>query len=265
MLNLRLDKPLAVFDIEATGTSPRADRIIELAIVKLMPDGARVHDVFRLNPGMPIPPEATAIHGITDADVARCPTFAEESAKILNALENCDLAGYNVLRFDIPMLVEEFARANTKFDVETRRVVDAQRIFHRREPRDLTAALLFYCGEAHLDAHGAEGDTLATIRVLEGEFQRYADLPRNVADLAEYCDPRDPSWVDRTGKLRWVNGQIVINFGKKKGEPLRVSVEKDPGFINWLLRSDFPRDTREIVENAMNGRWPVPPALEESL
>jgi DNA polymerase III subunit epsilon len=264
MLNLRLDKPLAVFDIEATGISPRADRIIELAIVKLMPDNSRAHHVFRMNPGMPIPPEASAIHGITDADVAGWPLFGSKAAEILEALAGCDLAGYNVLRYDIPMLVEEFARVNIKFDLEERRVVDAQRIFHRREPRDLTAALLFYCGDAHLDAHGAEADALATIRVLEGEFRRYPDLPHTVADLADYCDPRDPSWVDRTGKLRWVNGQVVINFGKKKGEPLRVSVEKDPGFINWILRSDFPRDTREIVEAALNGRWPVPPAREDN-
>jgi DNA polymerase-3 subunit epsilon len=259
MFKWKLDRPLAVFDIEATGSTPRADRIVELAIVRLAPDGRRETHVMRVNPGMPIPPEVTQIHGITDADVANCPSFCQIAGKVQELLQGCDLAGYNVVRYDIPMLVEEFARCGVRFDLDGRRIVDAQRIFHRREPRDLTAALAFYCNELHLDAHGAEGDALATLRVLEAELERYADLPRDMAALDAYCNPRDASWVDREGRLKWVNGEVVLNFGKKKGTPLRHIIRDDPGFIKWMLRGDFPRDTKEIVENAMAGTWPDPP------
>jgi len=260
MFKRKLDCPLAVFDIEATGTSPRADRIVELAVVKLMPDGTRKTLTFRVNPEMPIPPETTEIHGITDADVAGCPIFADIATEIMRFLEGCDLAGYNVLRFDIPMLTEEFLRAGLQFDPAERRVIDVQRIFHRREPRDLAAALAFYCGEMHLDAHGAESDVMATIRVLEGQFRKYGDLPRDMDELAEYCNPRDPRWVDRTGRLKWADKEIVLNFSRKKGTPLRALVETDPGFVKWMLRSDLPHDMRQIVRNAVEGKWPDPPA-----
>jgi len=259
MLKLELKRPLAVFDIEATGTSPRGDRIIELAIVKLMPDGMRFARTFRVNPGIPVPPAATAIHGIFDADVADCPQFAEVAGDILELFADCDIAGYNVTRFDIPMLTEEFLRADMRFSTEGRRIIDVQRIFHRREPRDLSAALSYYCDEIHSDAHGAESDVMATIRVLEAQFERYPDLPRDMDELNEYCNPRDPDWVDGTGKLKWVNNVIVLNFGRKKGVTLRDLVKRDPGFIKWMLKSDFPRDTREIVANAMEGKWPRQP------
>jgi DNA polymerase III subunit epsilon len=258
-LALKLDRPMAVFDIEATGATPRADRIVELAILRVHPDGHSDSHVFRINPEMPIPPEATAIHGISDEDVRGCPTFKGLSGKILELFSGCDLAGYNVLRFDIPMLVEEFLRAGIRFDPDNYRVVDAQRIYHRKEPRDLTAALSFYCSEMHLGAHGAEADTLATLRVLNAQVQRYADLPKDVAALSDYCDPRDATWADRQGRLRWVNGHIALNFGKKKGTRLSDMIKEDPGFLKWILRSDFPRDVKELVENAMQGRWPAPP------
>lgn len=256
---LELQRPLAFFDIEATGTSPRADRIVELAVTRIHPDGTRDDHVWRVNPGIPIPVETTRIHGISDEDVANCPSFADIASQVLDWLKDCDLAGYNIGRFDVPMLVEEFNRANLPFDPAERRQVDVQRIFHRHEPRDLTAALAFYCNEMHLDAHGAEGDVNATIRVLGAQLDRYSDLPRDVESLDDYCNPRDPLWVDRTGRLRWLNGEVAINFGRKKGTPLRRLVETDTGFIKWMLRSDFPKDTRTIVENAMDGIWPDPP------
>lgn len=259
-LRLKLERPLAIFDIESTGTAPRADRIVELSIVRIHPDGTRDTHTYRINPEMPIPPESTRVHGITDADVAQCPTFKQLAPEVERLLEGCDLGGYNVLRFDIPMLVEEFLRAGRKFDAESRRVIDAQRIFHRREPRDLTAALAFYCNEMHLSAHGAEGDTLATLRVLESQLERYKDLPDDVAQLSEYCDPRDASWVDRQGRLKWLDGHVVLNFGKKKNSRLSDLIKEDPGFVRWMLRSDFPRDVKDILENALAGKWPVPPA-----
>ncbi len=256
----KLERPLAIFDIEATGISPRSDRIVELAVARVMPDGARRDVTYRINPGMPIPPEATAIHGIRDADIAKCPSFGELADEIASALDGCDFGGYNLLRFDIPMLVEEFRRAGRTFDVDGRRVIDAQRIFHTREPRDLTAALAFYCGEMHLDAHGAAADVDATIRVFQGQFQRYRDLPRDIVALDALCNPHDPAWADRTGKLKWQNGEIVVNFGRNAGTLLRELVAREPRFIEWLLRNDFPADTREIVQNASQGKWPVPPS-----
>jgi DNA polymerase-3 subunit epsilon len=252
MLNVKLDRPLAIFDIEATGTNIRTDRIVELAVVKILPaEGKEVH-VFRVNPEMPIPAEAAAIHGITDADVAHCPPFKAVAPKIFRLFDGCDLGGYNVLRYDIPLLQEEFTRASLNFTLEGRRVLDAQRIFHRKEPRDLTAALSFYCGEMHVDAHGAEADALATLRVIEGQFARYPDLPQTMEDLDAYCNPRDASWVDREGRLKIENGEIVLNFGKKKGESLKALARNDPGFLKWMLKGDFPSDTKEHVRKALS-------------
>lgn len=266
MLKLKLDRPLAVFDIEATGLSPRSDRIVELSLARLMPDRSRTTHTFRVNPGISIPPEATALHGISNADVATCPPFVTIAKEILGLFDGCDLGGYNIARFDIPMLEEEFLRVGLRFTVDNRRILDAQRIFHRREPRDLTAALAFYCGEMHLDAHGAEADVMATIRVLEGQFERYSDLPLDMDTLDDYCNPRDPSWVDRTGKLKWLNNEVVLNFGRKKDESLRELIAHDAGFIKWMLKSDFPRDVQDIIRNAIEGKWPqrppAPPVIE---
>jgi len=260
MFKWKINRPLAIFDLEATGTSPRADRIVEVAITRLLPDGTRDTFFRRVKPGIPIPAEATGIHGICDADVADCPAFPDLAAELFRYLKDCDLGGYNIVRFDVPMLVEEFSRADINFDTEDRRMIDAQRIFHRREPRDLSAALSYYCGEMHLNAHGAEADVEATVRILEAQLQRYPDLPHDIEELHEYCNPRDPTWVDRTGRLKWMNGQVALNFGRKKGTSLRAMIDQDPGFIKWMMRSDFPRDTREIIQNALEGKWPTLPS-----
>ena len=260
-LPLQLDRPLAIFDIESTGSTPRADRIIEIAIIKLLPDGNMEEYVFRVNPEVPIPPEATEIHGITDADVAGLPPFREVAPKILQILENCDLAGYNIIRFDIPMLVEEFERAGYHFDLAGRRLIDAQKIFHKREPRDLSAALKFYCNEEHIEAHGAAADARATLKVLVAQLLRYPDLPHDVDELDRYCNQKPASWVDREGKLKWENGEIVLNFTKNKGKPLREIINHDPNLLKWLLNSDLPRDMKEIIRNCMKGNWPSPPPV----
>lgn len=259
-LPLKLTRPLAVFDIESTGASPRGDRIIDLAITLIFPDGRRESHTFRVNPEMPIPEDSSRIHGIHDADVAGCPTFRDIAPRLSELLADCDLAGYNMVRFDLVMLTEEFQRAGITFNVEGRRLIDAQRVFHRREPRDLSAALAFYCGEMHLGAHGAEADVLATIRVLEGQYERYPDLPDDVDALHEYCNPKRPGWVDQSGRLRWEGSEVVLNFGRKKGVPLRGVIRSEPDFIKWMLKSDFPADTRRIVEDATKGIWPVKPA-----
>ncbi len=258
--NLTLDRPLACFDLETTGINIRTDRIVEIAIVKVLPGGQYESLDERINPTVPIPPETTAIHGITDADVANCPPFADRAQHYQDFLDGCDLAGYNLNRFDVPLLAEEFLRVGLTFEVEGRRIVDAQTIFHKREPRDLSAALRFYCGEMDFaDAHSAEADVMATIRVLEGQLNRYGDLPRDVAALDAFCSRAQPGWVDRAGRLKWANKEVVLNFSKKKGTSLRYLIENEPNFIKWMLRSDFPRETLTIVERAMAGKWPSPP------
>ncbi len=258
---LRLERPLVVFDLEATGLNKRTDRIVSVALVRYEPSGSVEQVNYLLNPGIPIPEDSTAIHGITDADVASAPTFSEMAEALAAHFAHADLAGYNILGYDIPLLTEEFARANRPFSVEGRRILDAQRIFFRNEPRDLSAALRYYCGDSHDNSHDALGDVLATIRVLDGQFRKYPELPEAMDALNEYCDPRDPAWVDRAGRLKWARGEVAFNFGKFQGQLLRTAVSSDPNFITWLLRSDFPDDTKQIVRDAVNGKYPAPPPV----
>jgi len=260
MLKLKLDKPLAVFDIESTGLNRKLDRLIDLALIKFWPDGRTESFTFRVNPERPIPPDATEIHGITNEMVKDCPTFQQVAPRVAEVLKDCDLAGYNILGYDIPLLSEEFTRAGLPFDMQGRRVLDAQRIFHKKVPRDLPAALAYYCGELHLDAHDAMADVQATVRVIEGQFERYADLPPDMEGLDEFCNPRHPDWVDRTGKFKWVNGEVVVNFGKKQGTSLIEIARTDSGFLKWMLKGDFQPDAQEIAKNALDGKFPRPPA-----
>jgi len=252
---------LAVIDIESTGTNPRQDRIIDLAIIKLLPDGSQEKHVFRCNPGIFIPPEVEAIHHISNADIVSCPLFAQIAGQVFEALKDCDLGGFGVVRFDIPMLTEEFARAGFSFPAADCRVVDVQRIYHKKEPRDLTAALAFYCSEAHHGAHGAEADALATIKVLEAQLEKYSDLPRTIEGLDTFSAiARDPTWVDKTGKLKWANDEIVINFGAQYiGQKLRDLAQNNAKFLKWILKSDFPSDTKKIVADALEGKFPDKP------
>lgn len=256
---IKLNRPLCIFDIESTGINVRTDRIIELAAIRVEPSGEEIAETWLLNPGIPIPQESTAIHGITDEIVTGCPSFADAAQEIRGFIGDSDLGGFNVTRFDIPLLLEEFVRAGLYFDVAGRRVLDAQRIYHLREPRTLAAALKFYCGREHTDAHGAEADTRATLDVIKGELAHYDDLPRTVEELDEMFNPRDPFDADRAGRFRWVNNELTVNFGKKKGELVRLLAKEDPGFLKWISKNDFPLDTRRIAEQAVNGVLPPPP------
>ncbi len=263
MFPLKLDRPLCFLDVEATGLTPRADRIIELAIIKISPDSTETAHTWLLNPGVPIPVETVAIHGITDEGVKSCPSFAAVAHDIRAFIGDADLGGFNITRFDIPILCEEFSRAGIAFETDSRRILDAQRIFHTREPRNLAAALVFYCGREHTDAHGADADTRATIDVVVGQFKRYPDLPTNLEALDQMLNPRDPFNADRAGRFRWIDGQLAVNFGKKKGARVLDLIRDDPGFLKWIIRSDFPMDTRAIAENALNGSLPEPPRLKK--
>jgi DNA polymerase-3 subunit epsilon len=259
-VKLTTDKPIVFFDIEATGINFRTDRIIELALVKQQPDGTSETHEFLFNPERPIPAEASAIHGFFDEDVKDCPTFRETAPHIAALLNGCDLGGYNVIHYDIPMLQAEFERAAVPFEVEGRRIIDAQKIFHKREPRDLSAALAFYCNDTHTGAHGALSDVEATMRVLDGQFARYPDLPADIDTLSDFCDQRDPSWADRKGRFKWVNGELIVNFGKKQGALLRDLVRGDPGYVRWIVNGTFPPDVITIARNALEGKYPDPPA-----
>jgi DNA polymerase III subunit epsilon len=261
MIHSFLKRPLAIFDIESTGLNKNLDRIIDLAIVRIHPDGHQDEHTFRVNPERPIPPDASAVHGISDADVADAPTFAEVATQVADLLHECDLAGFNVVRYDVPLLVAEFKRVGVPFPLEGRRILDAQRIFHIKEPRDLTAALTFYCGKAHTGAHGAMADVVATANVLTAQFERYTDLPQDMDQLDALCNPRDPMWADASGKLKWVNGEMVINFGQKQGVKLKQLVLNDRGYLEWILKKDFADDTKDLIRDALDNRYPVPPSF----
>jgi DNA polymerase III subunit epsilon len=244
---LALDRPLIVFDTETTGTNPRADRIIEIACLKVHPDGRREQFLRRVNPGIPIPAASTAIHGIKDADLAAAPRFREIAAELAAFFAGSDLAGYNIAGFDLPVLRAEFLRAGVAFDVSERRLVDAQRIFFAREPRHLAAAARFYCQSEHAGAHGALADAEMTLRVLEGQLDRYAELPRSVAQLHElFCAGIDQD-MDPEGRIRLVNGEPTINFGKNRGRLLRDLGREEPGFLRWILKGDFSEPVKAIA------------------
>ncbi len=259
MKNLKLDRPLAVFDLETTGTSPSSDRIVEVCVAVLSPDGSRNVVTRRVNPGRPIPPDATKVHGISDADVADAPSFRDIAPDLLRLLEGCDLAGFNVLSFDLPLLQAELERCNLSLDTTQCHVVDAQRIYHRKERRTLSAAVQFYTGVEHTGAHGAEADVLATAEVLDAQVARYPDLPSDVEGLAEVSRPAD--WADSQGKLGWAAGEVVLRFGKHRDQPLREMARKDASYLRWILDSDFPSDTKKLIQDALDGRVSQKPGL----
>lgn len=258
---IQLNRPLVVFDIESTGISPRKDRIVELAAVKVNPDGTEESRCWLLNPTIPIPKETTAIHGISDEIVKDCPTFAERAKEILAFFEGADLSGFNSDRFDIPCLEEEFARVGRNFGVSQRRCIDVQRIYHKMEPRDLTAAVRFYLGRDHAGAHGAEADTRATLDVLKAQLAKYPELPKTSEAMSEYLSPKDPNAIGRNKELLWRDGELYVNFGKKKGSKMRDMLFREKNFLEWILRGDFDTEVKAVVRDLLqNGRLPKPPS-----
>lgn len=244
---LPLDRPVVVFDTETTGTNPRADRIVEIACLKIHPDGRRETWIRRLNPGVAIPPASTAIHGISDADVEGCARFSNVAPELAGFLEGCDLAGYNITGFDLPALRVEFLRARVPFEIRGRRILDAQKIFFAQEPRSLSAAARFYCQAEHEGAHGALADTEMTLRVLAGQLARYPKLPRSVAELHElYCAGLDQD-IDPEGRFRLINGEPTVNFGKNRGRALKDISREEPGFLRWILKGDFSEPVKEVA------------------
>ncbi len=252
-MRLVLERPLVFFDLETTGTRIGRDRIVQIGLVTMMPSGDKVSWQSLVDPQMPIPAEATAVHGITDADVIGAPTLQAIGATVVNQLSGCDLAGFNCLRFDVPFLAEELHRAGLAWDHASARVVDVQRIYHQMEPRNLSAAMRFYCGREHEDAHDALADVEATADVLLAQLERYTDrLHGSVDFLAELSGDRNRS-PDAAGKLQFDdNGNICLSFGKYKGWALENIGRNDPGYLNWLMtKADLPGSTLAIMRSTL--------------
>ncbi len=252
MKNLRLSRPLVFLDLETTGSDPAADRIVEIAGVRVEPDGARQERTRRVNPGRPIPPEATAVHGIRDEDVRHEPSFRQIARGFLAWLGDADLAGFNLRRFDLPLLEREIGEAGLDLRLAERRVVDVMVIYHLKERRDLSAAVRFYLGREHAAAHAAGGDAAATMEVLDAQLARYSDLPRTVDGLDALGPPRGAP-VDRGGKFVRAAAGVVFAFGKHQGRPLVQVAAEAPGYLQWILEADFPDDAKDLVRRALAG------------
>lgn len=245
-MKLKLKRPLVVFDLETTGIDTAKDRIVELCFVKLHPDGTREVKTRRVNPEMPIPKESTAVHGISDEDVANEPTFKQIANAMAQWIEGCDFAGYNSNRFDVPVLVEEFLRAGVDIDLSKRHFIDVQNIFHKKEQRTLGAAYKFYCGAEIENAHSAEADTVATLEVLLGQLDKYDDLDNDVESLAKYTSMTDN--VDFAGRIvRNEKGLPVFNFGKYKGRSVSEVFTFEPSYYTWMMNGDFTLNTKNVI------------------
>jgi DNA polymerase III subunit epsilon len=247
---LQLTKPLAVIDLETTGISLSADRVIEIAIVKIMPDGKKISKRKLLNPEMPIPPASTEIHGISNEMVKDAPTFKQVGNELKQFIENCDLAGYNSNRFDIPMLAEEFLRIGMEFDCKGRKLVDVQKIFHLMEQRTLSAAYKFYCNKNLEGAHSAEVDATATWEVLEAQVQKYAQLGNNVESILKFIG--EDQIVDFARRFAFENGIEIFNFGKHKGRAVADVLKAEPQYYDWMMKGDFAMHTKQKLTEIFN-------------
>jgi DNA polymerase-3 subunit epsilon len=255
MMNLNLKNPIAFFDLESTGTNISIDRIVEISILKVQPDGKQEIKTSLINPTIPIPKETSAIHGIYDEDVKDAPTFKEISKEYHQFLAGADLAGFNVLKFDIPLLVEEFLRAGIDFDIEKRNILDSQKIFHMMEKRNLAAAYKFYCGQTLENAHSAEADTIASYEVFKAQIAKYngeeaEDLLGNKLgvfenDMKKIHSILNEKMVDLAGRFIFnEDGVECFNFGKHKGKPIEQVLKEEPSYYDWMMKGDFPLDTK---------------------
>ncbi|MDP3470010.1 MAG: exonuclease domain-containing protein [Daejeonella sp.] len=263
-MKLNLKRPLAFFDLETTGVNVASDRIVEISILKAMPDGTEDVKTLRINPGIPIPLESSLIHGIYDEDIRHERTFKQAGEELARFLDDCDLAGYNSNRFDIPVLMEEFLRAGIDFDIENRHFVDVQNIFHQMEQRTLKAAYQFYCGKDIENAHSAEADIKATYEVLKAQIERYENqswedkkgivsmpVQNNIESLHAFTNLNKP--VDFAARMVYnEDGIEIINFGKHKGRPVEDVFQSEPSYYNWMMNGDFPLFTKRCLEKIWN-------------
>ncbi|MBO5710354.1 MAG: 3'-5' exonuclease [Rikenellaceae bacterium] len=245
-MKLNLKNPIVFFDLETTGTSTTKDRIVEISILKVMPNGDEMAKTRRINPEMPIPAEASAVHGITDADVADCPRFRDIAKSLAQIIEGCDLAGFNSNRFDVPLLAEEFLRAGVDIDLKRHKFVDVQTIFHKKEPRTLSAAYKFYCDSELENAHSADADTRATYEVLKAQLERYPDLENSVDYLSEFST--QVKFVYFAGRIIYYKNNVeIFNFGKYKGQAVADVFRRDPSYYSWIMEGDFSLYLKKVV------------------
>lgn len=245
-MKLSLRRPIIFFDLETTGTDTSNDRIVEISMVKVAPDGEKTIKTRRINPQMPIPAEATAVHHITDEDVKDCPTFKQIARSLKQFMEGCDFGGFNSNRFDLPVLAEEFLRAGVDIDLHNRKYVDVQNIFHKKEERTLVAAYRFYCNKDLEAAHSAEADTLATYEVLLSQLERYSDLENNIDFLADYSSRA--KYADFAGRIGYNEaGEEIFTFGKYRDQSVAEVFKKEPSYYEWMMKGDFPQYTKKVI------------------
>lgn len=245
-MELKLDRPLIFFDLETTGTNVTHDRIVELSYIKVYPDGHREEKSRRLNPEIPIPAEATAVHHITNEDVANEPTFKQIAKSLAQIFDGCDIAGFNSNKFDIPLLIEEFDRSGVTFPTAGKRFIDVQTIFHRMEQRTLVAAYKFYCNRSLENAHSALADTKATLEVLMSQLDRYSELENDVDFLADFSNQNGA--LDLAARIvKNDKGEPVFNFGKHKGRRVEDVLKKEPSFYDWMMQGDFAKNTKDVL------------------
>ena len=257
---MKLTRSLVVLDLETTGTWIEKDRIVEIGMMRLSPEGSQEAFKSRVNPGMPIPPRVAKIIGITNEDVKDAPAFKEIAPKALAFVADADLGGFNVERFDLPLLEREFYQVGLKFDWRTRVVYDAQRIYHLNEKRNLTAAYKFYCNKELEIAHTALGDAEAALGILTAQIERYGKPEAGIESLRDFEYEKNDDYFDEERKFRWWNGELYPVFGKySKRTSLKEIAQKDPRYLEWLLTTDFPNTAKEMLRRVLQGRFPAPP------
>lgn len=249
-MKLQLTRPIAFIDLETTGVNISTDRIVEIAIVKISPDGAKQVKRKIINPLMPIPKQASDIHGITDEMVKDAPVFKQVANEIKQFIEQCDLGGYNSNRFDIPMLIEEFLRVGIEFSTDGRKLVDVQKVFHMMEQRTLSAAYKFYCQKTLDGAHSAEIDATATWEVLEAQVERYPQIGNTVESIVKFTGEDDI--VDFARRFVRENGIEIFNFGKHKGKPVTQVLKEEPQYYDWMMKGDFAMNTKQKLTEILN-------------
>lgn len=249
-MNIQLQRPLAIFDLETTGTNTVTDRIVEIAIVKTLPNGEQQRKRKLVNPQMPIPKGAQDIHGISDEMVKDAPTFKEIANEINQFLDNCDIGGYNSNKFDIPILVEEFLRVGLDFNLAGRKLVDVQKVFHKMEQRTLSAAYKFYCDKSLEDAHSAEADAMATWEVMQAQIQRYPTIGNTIESILAFTG--EEKFVDLSRRFVLQNDTVVFNFGKHKGKSVADVLKHEPQYYDWMMKGDFSLHTKQIISEILN-------------
>ena len=255
-MKLELKKPLVFFDLETTGLDVNSDRIVEIAMIKLYPDGSKDTFLTLVNPEMPIPSGATKVHGISNFDVMDKPTFEQIAQDVYDMLKDSDIAGYNLTSYDLPILINEFQRAGIDYSADDVNIIDVLTIFRLKEKRDLSAAYRFYCHKELKDAHSALKDTEATLEILLAQVEKYEDLPKNTEGLHKFCKQGNDKFVDPDRKFYWENGEAYFNFGKYRGTPLKIVAKEAPDYLEWMLNQDFSAPTREIIAAALRGDFP---------